>query len=47
MKRVIPPTIEFHYVDAPDSAKRLQLAYNRILEIARRNLVKKKRKETK
>lgn len=42
MKRVIPPVIEFHYLNASDSEKRLQLAYSRIFDIARRNIIQKK-----
>lgn len=42
MKRIMPPTIEVHYVNASDSAKRLQMAYNRIFEIARKNIIQKK-----
>lgn len=42
MKRIMPLVIEFHDVAASDSEKRLQLAYNRIFEIARRNIIQKK-----
>jgi hypothetical protein len=45
VKRIIPPTITFHYANASDSEKRLQMAYNRILEIARKNLTKTKQIE--
>ena len=43
MKRIMPPVIEVHYVGAPDSEKRLQLAYSRIFEIARRNIIERKK----
>lgn len=42
MKRVAPVKIKFVYVDAPDNQKRLEMAYNRIFEIARQNLLKKR-----
>ena len=45
MKKIIPPTIEFKYVNAPDSEKRLQLAYGRIFEIARRNIIQRKQSQ--
>lgn len=43
MKRIMPPTIEFQYVNSTDSEKRLQLAYGRIFEIARRNIIKRRK----
>lgn len=42
MKRIMPPEININYLDAPDSEKRLQLAYSRIFEIARGNIIKRK-----
>ena len=42
MKRIIPPEITINYIDASDSEKRLQLAYNRIFELARRNIIKRR-----
>jgi len=42
MKRVMPPVIEFHYMNAQDSEKQLQMAYSRIFEIARRNIIERK-----
>ena len=47
MNRIMPPIITFQYVNASDSPKRLQMAYNRIFEIARKNLIKRKQMETK
>ena len=42
MKRIMPPEITITYANASDSDKRLQLAYNRIFEIARRNIIKRR-----
>jgi hypothetical protein len=42
MKRIMPPEITITYISASDSEKRLQLAYNRIFDIARRNIIKRR-----
>lgn len=42
MNKIMLPEININYVNASDSEKRLQLAYNRIFEIARRNIIKRR-----
>jgi hypothetical protein len=39
----MPPEIKINYVNASDSEKRLQLAYSRIFDIARGNLIQRKK----
>lgn len=41
----MPPNIKFIYVDKPESAERLKVAYNRIFMMARQNLIQKKLKQ--
>jgi len=43
MRRVIPPTIKFIYLDKSESEKRLRMAYGRIFEIAKRNVLERRR----
>lgn len=38
----MPPEITITYINAADSEKRLQLAYSRIFDIARRNIIKRR-----
>lgn len=47
MKRIMPPEVKLHFIDTPDSERRLQIAYSRIFEIARKNLIEKKLKKKK
>ena len=42
MKRIVPPKISFVYLNEADSDRRLQMAYNRVFEIAARNLLSKR-----
>lgn len=43
MNKIMPPEMSLNYVGATDSEKRLQMGYNRIFEIARRNIIQKKK----
>ena len=43
MRKVIPPNIQFNYVDKPESAERLKLAYDRLFTMARQNIIQKKK----
>lgn len=42
MKKLVQPTMRFVYLDKPDSKKHLKTVYNRIFEIAQRNIYKRK-----
>lgn len=42
MKRVAPITFVFNYVNSSDSEERLMMAYTRIFNIARKNLIQKR-----
>jgi hypothetical protein len=39
MRKVVEPKIEFAYEEKPDNEQRVQLVYNRILEIAKKNIL--------
>lgn len=48
MRRVIPPDIQFYYVNQSESKQRLETIYDRIFKIARENIANKsKQKELK
>ena len=48
MRWVIPPDIQFYYVDQPESKRRLETVYDRIFKIARENIANRsKQKELK
>lgn len=47
MKRVMPIEIYLKNIQSLSSTKRLQIAYNRILEIARRNIIKRRKEKDK
>ncbi len=47
MKRVMPIHVKFMYLNAPESEKRVQIAYNRIFELAKRNILERKREQRK
>lgn len=42
MKCVVPVKVNFVYLDKPESSSRLQIAYNRIFEIAKQNILRKR-----
>lgn len=42
MKHIMPLRFRFIYVNSPDSQERIQRVCNRIFEIAKQNLIKKK-----
>lgn len=39
MRKVIEPTIVFIYEEKSDNEQRVQMVYNRILEIAKKNIL--------
>lgn len=44
MRKVMPITFKFKYIDASDSEERLRRVYNRIFIIAKHNILERKRK---
>lgn len=45
MRKVQPITFEFKYIDASDSEARRKMAFKRIYEIAKQNIIKRRRVE--
>jgi len=46
MKRIMPLTMQFIFLDLPESKQRLKTMYNRIFTIARQNLIAKRQSDT-
>jgi len=45
MKKVLPITFQFKYIEVEGGEKRVQQAYNRIFEIARKNIIDKRNRK--
>lgn len=47
MRKVQPITLEFEYANTPESNQRLKAAYNRIFEIAKQNILERRKSQQK
>lgn len=45
MRKVKPPTIKWVYVDSEESERRRKQAFNRIFQIAKQNIIERRKRE--
>jgi hypothetical protein len=43
MRKIVPPNFEFNYLDAPESEIKVKRAYKKIFDIARENIIKRRK----